>query len=839
MRNRFTIALLLLVVINYNYAQKTASITWNLSSVDSQKISLTVGDIEGKKETLSGGPNGMVIASYNSNGQRLNQGSFGWVKEATHNDSRYIQFDASPSAGNNLVVSKVTFNFGFAGSTASMNSNVYYSTDNWATRTQMNSDIGSLVYGNSTGANYSKDLSVAVPNGATFSVRIYPFWVGTTTTSTSKYAVHNTMIISGATSSSSQNNQLAIITSNVNEIKDVSAVSGGSILSPGVTPILDKGVCWSTNPLPTINDSKVSAGSGLGNYSATLNSLLPRTKYYVRAFAANSDGTVYGNELTFTTLPKTIPSFPGAEGFGKFTTGGRGGAVYEVTNLNDDNLPGSLRWAINQSGPRTIVFRVSGTIQLKSTLSISKGDLTIAGQTAPGDGICLRDYTLSVNANNVIIRFIRSRYGDAVSTNEDDAIHGMGYYKNIIIDHCSFSWSIDETASFYNNENFTMQWCLISESLYASIHNKGNHGYGGIWGGTNASYHHNLLAHHTSRNPRFAGGQTATCVNVDFRNNAIFNWGFNSAYGGEEGKINVVANYYKSGPATSSGVKARILDASPNPTEGKGVGQFFVDQNYVEGYAAITANNWAGGVQGSGASDPKAKATTPFPYEPIVVQNAQQAYNSILQIVGCNFPKRDVVDTRVIEETKTGTAKFGATYGGGGKGIINSQTEVGGWPELKSTAAPVDTDKDGMPDDWEKAKGLNPNDKADGNTFNAEGYTMLEVYLNELVASSITDVKKEESIPVGFELEQNYPNPFNPETTIGYKVQTSSNVSLKVYDVLGREVATLVNNYHSAGTYKVAFNVETRHGASLQSGVYFYRLHAGNFNETKKMLLVK
>ncbi|MDP3580528.1 MAG: pectate lyase, partial [Ignavibacteria bacterium] len=299
-------------------------------------------------------------------------------------------------------------------------------------------------------------------------------------------------------------------------------------------------------------------------------------------------------------MPKTIPSFPGAEGFGKYTTGGRGGTVYEVTNLNDDNLPGSLRWAISQSGPRTIVFRVSGTIQLKSTLSISKGDLTIAGQTAPGDGICLRDYTLSVNANNVIIRFIRSRYGDAISTNEDDAIHGMGYYKNIIIDHCSFSWSVDETASFYNNENFTMQWCLISESLYASIHAKGNHGYGGIWGGTNASYHHNLLAHHTSRNPRFAGGQTATCVNVDFRNNAIFNWGFNSAYGGEEGKINVVSNYYKSGPATSSGVKARILDASPNPTEGKGVGQFFVDQNYVEGYAAITANNWAGGVQGSG-----------------------------------------------------------------------------------------------------------------------------------------------------------------------------------------------------------------------------------------------
>ncbi|MDP3684039.1 MAG: thrombospondin type 3 repeat-containing protein, partial [Ignavibacteria bacterium] len=339
----------------------------------------------------------------------------------------------------------------------------------------------------------------------------------------------------------------------------------------------------------------------------------------------------------------------------------------------------------------------------------------------------------------------------------------MGTYKNFVLDHCSFSWSIDECVSFYGNENFTMQWCLISESLYNSFHTKGKLGYGGLWVGKNASYHHNLLAHHTSRNPRFAGGETATCVNLDFRNNVIYNWGFNSAYGGEEGTINMVANYYKAGKATSSSTKYRIVEPSANQALGKGPGKFFVDQNFVFGSPTISANNWSGGVQGSFVNDTSIKAKEPFSYEPINIQTAEEAYASVLQHVGACLPKRDGLDARIINETETGTAAFGASYGAG-KGIIDSQEGVGGWPVLNSTTPPVDTDKDGMPDNWELAKGLDPNNSLDRNSISTTGYTNLEDYLNELgnVTTSIND--DEVKVADDYKLLQNYPNPFNPST---------------------------------------------------------------------------
>ena len=435
------------------------------------------------------------------------------------------------------------------------------------------------------------------------------------------------------------------------------------------------------------------------------------------------------------------PAFPGAEGGGKYVTGGRGGEVISVDNLNDKG-DGSFRKAIEAEGPRTIIFRVSGIIELQKTIHIKNGDLTIAGQTAPGDGICLKNYGIRVDADNVIIRYIRVRPGDEMRE-ENDAITGIRH-KNIIIDHCSFSWALDEVASFYDNENFTMQWCIISESLYHSWHHKGDHGYGGIWGGLNASFHHNLISDHTSRNPRFCGSRysgKAENEKTDFRNNVVYNWGFNSVYGGEEGSYNMVNNYYKAGPATKKDVRHRILNLTQmfyNPSinpDTLRAGWFFIDGNVVEGNPEISKDNWNGGVQGKGvdkAAIEKSKLTTPVEYTPIETDDAKTVFQPVLKCAGASLV-RDAVDKRIIAEAKSGKEKFGASFDGGGKGIIDSQADVGGWPVLKSEAPPKDSDNDGMPDKWEKENGLQP-DIPDNNSYllNSD-YTNLEVYINSLL----------------------------------------------------------------------------------------------------------
>lgn len=440
-----------------------------------------------------------------------------------------------------------------------------------------------------------------------------------------------------------------------------------------------------------------------------------------------------------------ILAFPTAEGYGKYTVGGRGGRVYEVTNLND-NGPGSLREAVEATVPRTVVFRVSGTIDLEKALTIRSPYITIAGQTAHGDGICIRRYPLNIGADEVIIRYIRVRLGDE-SGRDDDAISGRRQ-KNIILDHVSASWSIDECLSVYICENVTIQWCMITESLYHSNHVKGSHGFGGIWGSNYSTYHHNLLAHHSSRNPRFATGAGYN----DYRNNVIYNWGYNSCYGGENNDIgnetqffmvNMVANYYKPGPATKPGeVSHRIANPSFRETVDN-YGKWYVADNYVVGNPTVTADNWNGGIQVSGGSDHIAKLKLEQPWDamPIRQESAEEAYKAVLENAGAIYPKRDRVDSRIVEEVRGGYATYeGAFYKKEQKvtgpaqkcGIIDSPSDVGGWPELKSTPAPVDSDHDGIPDAWEIANELDPNNPEDRNKIAPDGYTYLEKYINSL-----------------------------------------------------------------------------------------------------------
>jgi pectate lyase len=455
-----------------------------------------------------------------------------------------------------------------------------------------------------------------------------------------------------------------------------------------------------------------------------------------------------------------LPAFPGAEGYGKHTVGGRGGEVYEVTNLNDSG-EGSLRAAVEAKGPRTVVFRISGTIDLKSDLRISNPNITIAGQTAPGDGIALKRFPLMISADEVIIRYIRVRLGDE-SDRDSDAISSR-YIKNLILDHVSASWSVDETMSIYHCENITVQWCLISESMFKSNHVKGTHGFGGIWGSNHSTYHHNLIAHHSSRNPRFASGSG----NTDYRNNVLYNWGYQSCYGGEKQQkgnakfnftnINLVANYYKPGPATQSGeVSYRI--ASPSSRNGTDdYGKWYVADNVVEGNTSVTADNWNGGIQPQGGSSDIAglRLDQPWPSMAISQQTAEEAYHSVLENAGATLPKRDVVDVRIIDEVRNGYATYeGSTYKkehpvpdkSRKSGIIDSQADVGGWPKLKSTTAPTDTDHDGMPDAWEDKYGFDPSDASGASRDkDGDGYTNLEEYLNGTDPTVFVDYTKLEN----------------------------------------------------------------------------------------------
>ena len=451
-------------------------------------------------------------------------------------------------------------------------------------------------------------------------------------------------------------------------------------------------------------------------------------------------------------------AFPGAEGYGKYTVGGRGGKVYVVTTLEDYDkgekpIEGSFRRAVEKKGARTIVFAVAGNITLKRKLDITKDSITIAGQTAPAPGVCIGGHQVRIKANQVILRYLRFRLGDT-NQEESDALSSnasteKGQFNDIIIDHCSVSWSTDECASFYGNERITFQWNIVSESLRKSIHAKGEHGYGGIWGGKGASYHHNLLAHHDSRNPRFDHpGVTDISGVIDFRNNVIYNWGNNSSYGGQCRTINIVNNYYKPGPATTKSKRNRIFapEAGINDTH-YGYGEYYVTGNVIVGDKTATKNNWAGGVQQIKKDiDPLVfsydtiRMKEPFPFANLPYSDAETAYEQVLANVGASL-WRDEVDSRIVEEVRKGKATYGE------KGLIDSQEQVGGFPELEQLGiAQLDYALAGMPDDWEVLKGLTPENKKDANGYDlSPQYTNIEVYINSLVpdeAMTIIPTKK-------------------------------------------------------------------------------------------------
>ena len=530
------------------------------------------------------------------------------------------------------------------------------------------------------------------------------------------------------------------------------------------------------------------------------------------------------------------PAFPGAEGHGRYVTGGRGGKVIHVTNLNDKGT-GSFRAAVTGNSKKIIVFDVAGVIPLASDLTIG-ANTTILGQTAPSPGITLRYYTVRPE-DNCIIRFIRLRRGQEKDINDGADATWQRNKTGIIFDHCSFSWSIDEVASFYDNNNFTMQWCTVAESLTNPGHSKGAHGYGGLWGGKLASFHHNFVGHLMNRGPRFNGarygwtGYTSNkdydtykwenpvqAENVDFRNCVMYN-AQGTCYGGPGGgQINIVNNYYKAGPSQSltsktlNGIKVSVstgkergsqnritqvtVSSSRNsdkkhPEFYEMTSRYFISGNTTETTKGTVTKNqdWKGVVYDKGTytyngerysadkknfygdavahqtidgvSCVKIKMDNPAPTGEVTTHSAAEAFSKVLAYGGASL-YRDEIDARYMEEAKTGTAQYKGSITQS-PGIIDKVSDVNGYTEstfgTASRPADFDTDKDGIPDAWELANGLNPNDDSDALTYSLDGkgyYTNLEVYANSLVE----DIMKQGNANAENKVDEYYPECKNP-----------------------------------------------------------------------------
>lgn len=453
--------------------------------------------------------------------------------------------------------------------------------------------------------------------------------------------------------------------------------------------------------------------------------------YFWRVDAVAGDGSVTVGEVWRFRIRRL--AFPGAEGYGRFARGGRGGRVIAVTSLEDSG-PGTLRDAVEADGPRTVVFKVGGTIRLKSKLVIRNPYITIAGQTAPGDGICVRGYTFGLlGTHDAIVRYLRIRVGDESGQTMDGT--GFASSDHCIIDHCSISWSIDEAVSSRGAGNITFSRNLVAEPLNIADHAKyqpgKGHGFAGSISGNIGSFHHNLLAHAAGRNFSLAGGLTRGgkfAGLLDIRNNVVFNWVHRTNDGGVKG-CNLVNNYYIPGPATRVFHLLKPDVGSPDDPQ-----QYHVSGNVMEGRDHYTADNWHPEcVVVDPRELPRIRRDRPI-FEPFVTtHDAKQAYESVIADVGANLPRLDAVDRRVLDEVRRRTFTFRGSRSQL-PGIPDSQDDVGGWPELASGIAPADTDNDGMPDKWEVAHGLNPNDPTDANAdADSNGWENLEEYLQWII----------------------------------------------------------------------------------------------------------
>ncbi|HWV66172.1 hypothetical protein [Chitinophaga sp.] len=791
--------------------------TWPLTA--NQQATAT-GNITAGEQTLSN----LAVDNY-TNGQQLLPATGSWPAATAPDNNRYARFTAAPLTGSAFNVTDISLSLAFAaaGGKARLS---------WSVNGTDYTEIDTTLNLTTTAAAYTlHNLDITAATGQTLYLRLLPW--SATAQGNIPLTVKNVTLtgysyVVPAITWALTIGQDATVTGDVTAAAQsltglkvnnyisgsggqrllppdsawpaetapaagryiqytASPVTGNSLLVQQITVPLafnssayaHARICWSANGSTFTdlaeNQPLVSGTNPTAYTFSNLNIDIPQGKsLYLRVYPWTTSA-ITGKYLVTknvmisgSTYPFRQIAFPGAEGAGRFAKGGRGGSVYYVTNLNNSGA-GSLRDAVSQSN-RTVMFKVSGTIYLLSPIVILQDNITIAGQTAPGDGICLANYGLGIRANNVIIRYLRSRPGDIIINPADTAkavdamYNNFGNpvtkpFSNIIVDHCSMSWSTDEAGSFYAISNFTLQWCMLSESLYQSIHTKETpHGYGGIWGGQQSSFHHNLLASHSNRNPRFSGSANTgqpELEYVDFRNNVIYNW-VGSTYGGAGGHQNMVNNYYKPGPATTGSTSCatanrrhRILSYTTYSVSLGGDtipgGKFYIKGNYVPGYPCVeepndsSDNNWVYGVHsdnlpGGAEALAAARVNTPFAYSPVTTQTATDAYTAVTGGAGATLPRRDTVDRRIVRETLTGTATFeDSSYQAAGmghpSGIINSQNTVGGWPTLTSTTYPDDTDNDGLPNWWELLNGSDSTGTA-ANTTGSNGFTMLENYLN-------------------------------------------------------------------------------------------------------------